>query len=63
MERGKAVVVHRHLVSSETVVCLRGCFEEGLYDEDGGVVESVDRRVGDVLVQQAEGVKRETAYA
>ncbi len=28
--------IHRHLASSETIVCLRGLLEEYLYDENGG---------------------------
>ena len=53
--RGTAVVVQWHLVSSETVVCLRGHFEEYLYDENGVLIETVDMRLGGVLVNVPAG--------
>lgn len=34
--------IHRHRSSSETVVCVRGHFEEYLYDDSGALVETVD---------------------
>ena len=34
--------IHRHRSSSETVVCVRGHFEEYLYDDSGTLVETVD---------------------
>lgn len=42
IEPGTVMPIHRHRSSSETVVCIRGHFEEYLYDEQGGLVETVD---------------------
>ena len=39
LEPGTVMPVHRHLGSSETVVCVRGHFEEYLYDSEGPFVE------------------------
>lgn len=33
LEVGTKVPIHRHLKSSETVVCLEGCFDELFYEE------------------------------
>lgn len=33
LEVGTKVPIHRHLKSSETVVCLEGCFDEVFYEE------------------------------
>ena len=35
IEPGTVLPIHRHRNSSETVVCLRGHFEEYFYDADG----------------------------
>ena len=42
IEPGTVMPIHRHRSSSETVVCIRGHFEEYLYDEQGMLVETVD---------------------
>lgn len=42
IEPGTVMPIHRHRTSSETVVCVRGHFEEYLYDESGALVETVD---------------------
>ena len=42
IEPGSEVPVHRHRLSSETVVCLRGRLVEEYYDEAGNVVDSVE---------------------
>lgn len=42
IEPGSEVPVHRHRLSSETVVCLRGRLVEEYYDEAGSVVDSVE---------------------
>ena len=50
IEPGTVLPVHRHRASNEIVICLRGHFEEYLYDESGALVETVDMRPGgDVL--------------
>ena len=42
IEPGSEVPIHRHRLSSETVVCLRGRLVEEYYDEAGRVVDAVD---------------------
>ena len=39
LEPGTVVPVHRHLGTSEDVVCIRGCVEEVLFDDGGREVE------------------------
>ena len=39
---GTVMPIHRHRSSSETVVCVRGHFEEYLFDDFGVVAETVD---------------------
>ena len=47
IEPGSVLPVHRHLKSSETVVCLRGCLREIFYDADGKqVIASYDLAPG-----------------
>ena len=55
LEPGTVMPVHRHLGSSETVVCVRGHFEEYLYDENGVLIETVDMRPGGTLVNVPAG--------
>lgn len=42
IEPGTVMSIHRHPSSSETVVCVRGHFEEYLYDDSGILIETVD---------------------
>ena len=42
IEPGTLMPIHRHRSSSETVVCVRGHFEEYLYDDSGVLLETVD---------------------
>ena len=42
IEPGTVMPIHRHRASSETVVCIRGHFEEYFYDEEGRLTETVD---------------------
>lgn len=42
LEPGTAIPIHRHKGSSETCVCVRGHFEEYIYDENGNFAETVD---------------------
>ena len=46
IEPGTVMPIHRHRGSSETVVCLRGHFEEYFYDDSGNLVETIDMRPG-----------------
>lgn len=50
VEPGTEVPIHRHRTSSETVVCVRGHFEEYFYDESGNLVEVVDMVPGGVVL-------------
>ena len=42
IEPGSEVPIHRHRLSSETVVCLRGRLVEEYYDEAGSVVDTIE---------------------
>lgn len=42
--------IHRHRTTSETVVCLRGHFEEYFYDEEGRLIETIDMIPGGTLI-------------
>ena len=50
IEPGSVVPIHRHQLSSETVVCLRGRLVEEYYDEAGRVVDSVELTPGGPVV-------------
>jgi len=55
LEPGTVMPVHRHLGSSETVICVRGHFEEYLYDDNGVLIETIDMRPGGALVNVPAG--------
>ena len=42
IEPGTVLPIHRHPTTSETVVCIRGHFEEYFYDEKGNLTETID---------------------
>ena len=50
IEPGTVMPIHRHRGSSETVVCLRGHFEEYFYDENGVLTDTIDMVPGGVVV-------------
>ena len=50
IEPGTVMPIHRHHASSETVICIRGHFEEYLYDENGVLIETIDMRPGGAFV-------------
>ena len=50
IEPGTVMPIHRHRTSSETVVCVRGHFEEYFYDESGNLVEVVDMVPGGAVL-------------
>ena len=50
IEPGSEVPIHRHQLSSETVVCLRGHLVEEYYDEAGSVVDTVELTPGGPVV-------------
>ena len=55
IEPGTVMPIHRHHASSETVICIRGHFEEYLYDEKGVLIETIDMRPGGALVNVPAG--------
>lgn len=42
LEPETVIPIHRHKDSSETCVCIRGHFEEYIYDANGNLTETVD---------------------
>ena len=42
--------IHRHRTSSETVVCLRGHFEEYFYDAEGQLTDTIDMVPGGTII-------------
>ena len=50
IEPGTVLPIHRHRDSSETVVCLRGHFEEYFYDADGHRTDTIDMVPGGILL-------------
>ena len=50
IEPGTVLPIHRHRVSSETVVCLRGHFEEYFYDAKGRLTDTIDLVPGGTVI-------------
>ena len=50
IEPGTVLPIHRHRTTSETVVCLRGHFEEYFYDDSGGLTTVIDMVPGGTLI-------------
>ena len=46
IEPGSPLPIHRHMKSSETVVCLRGRLREVFYNDAGKVTEVIDLQPG-----------------
>lgn len=55
LEPGTGMPIHRHMKSSETVICLRGHFEEYFYDTEGRLTETVDMVPGGVVLNIEKG--------
>ena len=55
IEPGTVMPIHRHHASSETVICIRGHFEEYLYNENGVLIETIDMRPGGAFVNVPAG--------
>ena len=55
LEPGTVLPIHRHRTTSETVVCIRGHFEEYFYDENGNLTETIDMRPGGVVLNIPQG--------
>lgn len=56
LEPGTVMPVHRHLKSSETVVCIRGHFEEYFYDDNGVLTDTIDMVPGGVVLNVPVGM-------
>lgn len=50
IEPGTVMPIHRHQSTTETVVCIRGHFEELFYDENGNIVETIDMKPGGIVL-------------
>ena len=50
IEPGTVMPIHRHKNTSETIVCVRGHFEEYLYDEAGNLTDTIDMVPGGVIL-------------
>ena len=50
IEPGTVLPIHRHPTTSETVVCLRGHFQEYFYDAEGRLTEVIDMIPGGTLI-------------
>lgn len=50
IEPGTLMPIHRHSKSSETVLCLRGHFEEYFYDEQGNLTDIIDMSPGGLML-------------
>lgn len=50
IEPGTVLPIHRHRDSSVTIVCIRGHFEELLYDDDGNLIEVIDMFPGGTVI-------------
>ena len=55
LEPGTVMPIHRHKKSSETVICLRGHFEEYFYNAEGRLTETVDMVPGGVVLNIEKG--------
>jgi len=50
LEPGTEMPIHRHKESSETCICIRGHFEEYLYDDQGKLTDTIDMVPGRVVL-------------
>ena len=50
IEPGSPLPIHRHMKSSETVVCLRGHLREVYYDSAGSITDTIDLFPGGPVV-------------
>ena len=55
IEPGTDMPIHRHRTSSETVLCIRGHFEEYLYDEKGTLTDTIDMVPGGIVLSVPAG--------
>ena len=57
LEVGTHVPIHRHTMSSETVICLEGCFDEVFYEELPTVVEGGPVHDGERAIDESQFVE------
>ena len=50
IEPGTVLPIHKHLNSSVTIVCIRGHFEELLYDDEGNLTDCIDMVPGGTVI-------------
>ena len=50
IEPGTVLPIHRHADSSVTIVCIRGHFEELLYDDNGDLIDEIDMVPGGTVI-------------
>ena len=55
IEPGTVMPMHRHWNSSETVVCLRGHFQEFFYDDSGTLTAAIDMFPGGNVLEVHSG--------
>ena len=55
IEPGTIMPIHRHKGSSETVLCVRGHYQEILYDDNGSVEKVIDMLPGGNIVNVPAG--------
>lgn len=55
LEPGTVMPIHRHKVSSETCICIRGHFEEYFYDDKGNLTDTIDMVPGGVVLNIEKG--------
>ena len=55
IEPGTVMPIHRHRDTSETVLCLRGHFEEYFFDAAGHLTDTFDMRPGGLVVNVPAG--------
>lgn len=50
LEPGTVMPIHQHKGTSETCVCIRGHFEEYLYDKSGKLTDTIDMVPGGIVL-------------
>ena len=56
IEPGTVMQIHRHKKTSETVVCIRGHFQECFYDEKGNLTDTIDMVPGGLVLNVPAGL-------
>ncbi len=51
LEPGTILPIHRHQKTSEINICIRGHFEEYLYDQNGNLIETIDMVPGGTVLK------------